>query len=285
MVAKGPEIAASPPAGGRSGPNRGPGSSAGPPRGGGGPLAGGGNRILERFDRNNDGKVTKEEFGGPPRRFGIVDKDGDGIITREEAEAAPPPPGRGGGEAGARPGPGPGAASVRPQQPREPGDAPAAPEKPARSGSPNIVLILADDMGWTGLSLGMDDRIENCDSDFYQTPRVARLAEQGMRFSQAYSPGSRVGHHSRRLQADQETRCWLAGALQPLHRHLRGERAFTKATGGAGEDEEGTHQAARGNEGPDGYSEPGLRSRCGPPTTTRPGWKETGCKVAGVGAG
>ena len=44
---------------------------------------------------------------------------------------------------------------------------------------PNIVLILADDLGWTGL---------NCfGSDFYETPHIDRLAEQGMRFDHAYA--------------------------------------------------------------------------------------------------
>ncbi len=55
---------------------------------------------------------------------------------------------------------------------------------------PNIVFILVDDMGWTGTSVEMDDRIEESKSDFYQTPNIEKLAKQGMRFSRAYSPGS-----------------------------------------------------------------------------------------------
>jgi arylsulfatase A-like enzyme len=44
---------------------------------------------------------------------------------------------------------------------------------------PNIVLILADDLGWTGA---------RCfGSDFYETPNIDRLAEQGMRFDKAYA--------------------------------------------------------------------------------------------------
>ena len=50
--------------------------------------------------------------------------------------------------------------------------------------------ILADDMGWTGLSSSMDDNIPNSHSDFYQTPRIDQLARHGMRFSDAYSPSS-----------------------------------------------------------------------------------------------
>src|SRR6185503_12592705 len=43
----------------------------------------------------------------------------------------------------------------------------------------NIVLILADDLGWTDLS--------SYGSDFYETPHIDRLARDGMRFTQAYS--------------------------------------------------------------------------------------------------
>lgn len=44
---------------------------------------------------------------------------------------------------------------------------------------PNIVLILADDLGWTDL---------HCyGSDYYETPHLDRLAREGARFTQAYS--------------------------------------------------------------------------------------------------
>ena len=54
--------------------------------------------------------------------------------------------------------------------------------------SPNIVLLLSDDQGWTGTSLQMDERVANSRSDLYRTPNLERLAAQGMRFSNAYSP-------------------------------------------------------------------------------------------------
>ena len=50
----------------------------------------------------------------------------------------------------------------------------AAPPSP-----PNVILILADDLGWTDLSC--------YGSDFYETPHVDRLARDGMKFTQAYS--------------------------------------------------------------------------------------------------
>lgn len=44
---------------------------------------------------------------------------------------------------------------------------------------PNFVFLLADDLGWTGL---------RCfGSDFYETPHLDRLAEAGMKFTNAYS--------------------------------------------------------------------------------------------------
>ena len=44
---------------------------------------------------------------------------------------------------------------------------------------PNIVLILADDLGWTDIGC--------FGSDFYQTPHIDGLAAQGMKLTQSYS--------------------------------------------------------------------------------------------------
>ncbi|MBI2478434.1 MAG: sulfatase-like hydrolase/transferase, partial [Planctomycetia bacterium] len=44
---------------------------------------------------------------------------------------------------------------------------------------PNIVFLLADDLGWTNL---------RCfGSDFYETPNLDRFAQSGMKFTAAYS--------------------------------------------------------------------------------------------------
>ncbi len=49
----------------------------------------------------------------------------------------------------------------------------------ASESKPNIVLFLADDLGWTGL---------RCfGSDFYETPNLDRLAADGMKFTAAYA--------------------------------------------------------------------------------------------------
>jgi len=53
---------------------------------------------------------------------------------------------------------------------------------------PNIILILADDQGWNALSTPADPDNPSSGSTYYQTPSLAKLAKEGMRFSQAYSP-------------------------------------------------------------------------------------------------
>ena len=49
--------------------------------------------------------------------------------------------------------------------------------------SPNIVLILTDDQGWSQLSEAMDPRIPNSRSAYLETPNMTRLAHEGMRFT------------------------------------------------------------------------------------------------------
>lgn len=51
----------------------------------------------------------------------------------------------------------------------------------AHARKPNIVFILADDLGWTDLAC--------CGSRFYETPHIDRLAADGMRFTQGYTCG------------------------------------------------------------------------------------------------
>ena len=46
---------------------------------------------------------------------------------------------------------------------------------------PNVVFILADDLGWTDLGC--------YGSDYYETPNIYRLAAQGMRFTRGYTCG------------------------------------------------------------------------------------------------
>lgn len=48
---------------------------------------GGPEQFMRRLDSDGDGRVTREEFRGPPKRFGQIDANKDGVISREEIEA------------------------------------------------------------------------------------------------------------------------------------------------------------------------------------------------------
>lgn len=54
--------------------------------------------------------------------------------------------------------------------------------------SPNVLLILADDMSWVGTSVQMDPNVPGSRSDYHRTPNLERLAREGMRFTDAYAP-------------------------------------------------------------------------------------------------
>ena len=53
---------------------------------------------------------------------------------------------------------------------------------------PNIVFMLSDDQGWSGLSVSMHPDVPASKSGIIETPNLERLAAQGMRFSAAYAP-------------------------------------------------------------------------------------------------
>ncbi len=59
---------------------------------------------------------------------------------------------------------------------------------PAAERRPNVVLMIADDQGWDGLSVEMAPGDVGSKSRFIQTPNLERLAAQGMRFSNGYAP-------------------------------------------------------------------------------------------------
>ena len=54
--------------------------------------------------------------------------------------------------------------------------------------SPNFIIFYVDDLGWADTSVQMMDSDPDSKSDFHQTPNLEYLAEQGMRFSNAYAP-------------------------------------------------------------------------------------------------
>ena len=55
-----------------------------------------------------------------------------------------------------------------------------------RLAKPNIVLILTDDLGWQDVACYYRDQHD--EEPFYETPHLDRIAERGIRFTQAYSP-------------------------------------------------------------------------------------------------
>ncbi|MEE8106298.1 MAG: EF-hand domain-containing protein, partial [Planctomycetota bacterium] len=40
--------------------------------------------LLDRYDADGDGKITREEFTGPGKMFDRLDKNGDGVIDRRD---------------------------------------------------------------------------------------------------------------------------------------------------------------------------------------------------------
>lgn len=65
---------------------------------------------------------------------------------------------------------------------------------------PNVILIMADDLGWQDVGY--------MGAEFFETPNIDRLAAQGMRFTAAYSGGPNCA----------PTRaCLLPGMYTPRH--------------------------------------------------------------------
>ena len=69
-------------------------SSEGMSRDGGGKSRGGGRMSFDTLDKNSDGKITYEEIKSLPAKrrshediFKMMDKDGNGYITRDEFES------------------------------------------------------------------------------------------------------------------------------------------------------------------------------------------------------
>ena len=56
------------------------------------------------------------------------------------------------------------------------------------SQTPNVIVIIADDMGWSQVSTGLTNL--NNQSDFYETPNLETLASQGIAFPHGYVNGA-----------------------------------------------------------------------------------------------
>lgn len=54
-------------------------------------------QMLERFDQDHDGKISKDEYQGPAEAFGRLDANGDGFLQQEEVAKFDQPGGGPGG--------------------------------------------------------------------------------------------------------------------------------------------------------------------------------------------
>lgn len=84
------------------------------------------------------------------------------------------------------------------------------PHATAAAEKPNILFILADDLGWKDLGC--------TGSTFYETPALDALAKEGVRFSQAYAPHPVCG----------PSRCSLLSGRYPLRTNNTGVKGNLK---------------------------------------------------------
>lgn len=49
--------------------------------------------LINKLDKDGDGKISKSEFDGPAEHFTAFDKNQDGYISKDEVPSGPPPRG------------------------------------------------------------------------------------------------------------------------------------------------------------------------------------------------
>jgi arylsulfatase A-like enzyme len=92
--------------------------------------------------------------------------------------------------------------------------------------APNIILLLADDQDWPGLSCSMHPEVSNSKSDYHRTPNIDGLAAQGMRFSSYYAPAPVCSPTRASIQTGQNPARlrWTKAAPPEMgHRLIEGE--------------------------------------------------------------
>ncbi|MFM7604910.1 MAG: sulfatase [Prosthecobacter sp.] len=91
---------------------------------------------------------------------------------------------------------------------------------------PNILFMLSDDQAWSGLSCQMHPDMPDSKSSLAQTPNIARLVQQGMRFSAAYAPAPVCSPTRIRLQTGRNPAAlgWTKAApAEQGHRLIEGD--------------------------------------------------------------
>ncbi|WP_159951668.1 sulfatase-like hydrolase/transferase [Polaribacter septentrionalilitoris] len=89
---------------------------------------------------------------------------------------------------------------------------------------PNIVLVFADDLGWTDISTGNTNK--NNGSKIYKTPVIDKLASQGMSFTNAYAnqncAPSRAALISGQYATGIENQVYNVGSLKRQDKRTKG---------------------------------------------------------------
>ena len=70
---------------------------------------------------------------------------------------------------------------------------------------PNFILILTDDQGWVQTSTQMDPDDPQTKSDYFRTPHMDSMFEDGMMFVRGYSPGTYCLPTRRAIQSSHST--------------------------------------------------------------------------------
>ena len=73
---------------------------------------------------------------------------------------------------------------------------------PGASAAPNIIFILADDLGWADVGYTAGDQ-------FYETPHIDRMAKEGLVFENGYAGGPNCAP----MRA-----CFVSGMYTPRHK-------------------------------------------------------------------
>lgn len=104
--------------------------------------------VALALDANRDGEVDAGEIRDAPKALARLDRNGDGQITRDELRGNLAPA----------------------QKPAPPATAP--------KGTPNILVLIADDLGWNGVGFH---------NPKMPTPNLDRLAREGMELGRFYT--------------------------------------------------------------------------------------------------
>ena len=75
-----------------------------------------------------------------------------------------------------------------------------------KANKPNILFVLIDDMGWKDISCA--------GSTYYNTPHIDRLASEGVRFLNAYSPAPVCTPSRGAIFSGCESRAWQASPVE-----------------------------------------------------------------------